>query len=283
MADTRTDSPRQLLLQALLALNNEALPKREWVAQRIEAYLAGAPAAVDDGQARARDPAREALDELCDEALCNGNSKDWIARIRAPIDAALAAPAPDAGVRPVYTHAMGEAAQRYHESFKFAHPLPVTWRWEELWNAMVAAAGCAYPECDGDAPTDGGCCKAAPLQPAQEVEARALQVTSYIETARESINDALSENKRLRDGLLAGALASLAKAKAALAAPQAAQAGERSEDTELLDWLLRHPNEVLEGGGNEWFIIDRNDEPVYFKTGRDALRAARTTQGENRG
>lgn len=39
-----------------------------------------------------------------------------------------------------YTSAMGEAAERYHKSFKFAHPLPAQWRWHELWDTMLAAS-----------------------------------------------------------------------------------------------------------------------------------------------
>lgn len=39
-----------------------------------------------------------------------------------------------------YTSAMGEAAEKYHGSFKYAHPLPAQWRWEDVWAAMSRAA-----------------------------------------------------------------------------------------------------------------------------------------------
>ncbi len=38
-----------------------------------------------------------------------------------------------------YTSAMGEAAEDYHKSFKFAHPLPAQWRWHEVWSRMQQA------------------------------------------------------------------------------------------------------------------------------------------------
>jgi hypothetical protein len=48
-------------------------------------------------------------------------------------------------------------------------------------------------------------------------------------------------------------------------------------DTERLDWLLANPNTVLEDAGNEWFILDADSEPTYFKSGREAIDAARAT------
>ncbi len=38
-----------------------------------------------------------------------------------------------------YESKMGEAGEQYHASFGHAHPLPVTWRWEDLWKVMEAA------------------------------------------------------------------------------------------------------------------------------------------------
>lgn len=38
-----------------------------------------------------------------------------------------------------YTSEMGEAAEDYHKSFKFAHPLPAQWRWHEVWARMQQA------------------------------------------------------------------------------------------------------------------------------------------------
>lgn len=39
-----------------------------------------------------------------------------------------------------YTSAMGEAGQAYLDRFKYAHPLPGQFRWNELWDAMFTAA-----------------------------------------------------------------------------------------------------------------------------------------------
>lgn len=39
-----------------------------------------------------------------------------------------------------YTAAIGGAGQAYIDSFKYAHPLPVQFRWSELWEAMYTAA-----------------------------------------------------------------------------------------------------------------------------------------------
>ena len=39
-----------------------------------------------------------------------------------------------------YTAKIGDAGERYHSQFKFAHPLPVQWRWSELWQVMNEAA-----------------------------------------------------------------------------------------------------------------------------------------------
>lgn len=39
-----------------------------------------------------------------------------------------------------YVSAMGEAAEQYLSQFKYAHPMPAQWRWEECWKAMQAAA-----------------------------------------------------------------------------------------------------------------------------------------------
>lgn len=38
-----------------------------------------------------------------------------------------------------YTPKIGEAGQKYMDTFKHAHPLPGTFRWQELWDAMSAA------------------------------------------------------------------------------------------------------------------------------------------------
>lgn len=40
----------------------------------------------------------------------------------------------------IYTLEMGEAGAQYHAKFKHAHPLPVQWRWHEVWEAMTAAS-----------------------------------------------------------------------------------------------------------------------------------------------
>lgn len=53
-----------------------------------------------------------------------------------------------------YTAAVGEAGERYHAQFAYAHPLPATWRWSELWDVMIAAKARAVeieeacPVCD---------------------------------------------------------------------------------------------------------------------------------------
>ena len=39
-----------------------------------------------------------------------------------------------------YTTEMGNAAEKYYASFKYAHPLPARWSWLDLWQAMLAAA-----------------------------------------------------------------------------------------------------------------------------------------------
>lgn len=49
-----------------------------------------------------------------------------------------ATPAPMA-VQP-YTSAIGVAGHRYMAQFKYAYPLPATFRWQELWDAMCDAA-----------------------------------------------------------------------------------------------------------------------------------------------
>jgi hypothetical protein len=54
----------------------------------------------------------------------------------------------------------------------------------------------------------------------------------------------------------------------------ASAAAKGVTDTERLDWLLSHPNEVLEDAGDEWFILDEESEPTYFKSGREAIDAA---------
>jgi hypothetical protein len=62
------------------------------------------------------------------------------------------------------------------------------------------------------------------------------------------------------------------------AALQSAASGR--EDSAMLDWLLSHPNEVFEEAGNEWFVLDADSTPTYFKSGRDAIDAAmNTTKG----
>lgn len=38
-----------------------------------------------------------------------------------------------------YVTEMGEAAEDYHKSFKYAHPLPAQWRWHAVWERMKAA------------------------------------------------------------------------------------------------------------------------------------------------
>ncbi|HCL3750646.1 TPA: hypothetical protein N2B55_004710 [Pseudomonas aeruginosa] len=39
----------------------------------------------------------------------------------------------------IYTLEMGEAGAQYHAKFKHAHPLPVQWRWHEVWEAMTGS------------------------------------------------------------------------------------------------------------------------------------------------
>jgi hypothetical protein len=64
----------------------------------------------------------------------------------------------------------------------------------------------------------------------------------------------------------------------ATTALQSAASGR--EDSAMLDWLLSHPNEVFEEAGNEWFVLDADSTPTYFKSDREALRAAmNTTKG----
>jgi hypothetical protein len=64
----------------------------------------------------------------------------------------------------------------------------------------------------------------------------------------------------------------------ATTALQSAASGR--EDSAMLDWLLSHPNEVFEEAGNEWFVLDADSTPTYFKSGRDAIDAAmNTTKG----
>lgn len=87
----------------------------------------------------------EQLVAIRDEHLPNqGEPFDCIAFARA-IQAASPAPR--------YTKEMGAAAERYlYRTNRFAHPLPEQWRWEECWNAMVAAhaddEGNAAPQFD---------------------------------------------------------------------------------------------------------------------------------------
>lgn len=45
-----------------------------------------------------------------------------------------------------YTSAIGKAGQAYMDSFKYAHPLPVQFRWSELWEVMYAAANEGFPQ-----------------------------------------------------------------------------------------------------------------------------------------
>lgn len=58
-------------------------------------------------------------------------SKDEVRAARA----VLAYQASESG----YVFEMGEAAEDYHKSFKFAHPLPAQWRWHEVWLRMQRA------------------------------------------------------------------------------------------------------------------------------------------------
>lgn len=44
-----------------------------------------------------------------------------------------------------YTDAIGRAGQEYHRQFEHAHPLPALWRWQELWDRMVAASSPPSP------------------------------------------------------------------------------------------------------------------------------------------
>lgn len=69
-------------------------------------------------------------------ATCQQAMDDAMDHLAQPAQGQSAAPA---GV-PEYCEAIGEAGNRYHERFKYAHPLPVTWRWEELWNVMLEVA-----------------------------------------------------------------------------------------------------------------------------------------------
>lgn len=54
------------------------------------------------------------------------------------VDADIAMPAVVTEIPP-YASEMGEAANRYHASFRYAHPLPAQWRWSEVWEVMHAA------------------------------------------------------------------------------------------------------------------------------------------------
>ena len=45
-----------------------------------------------------------------------------------------------------YTSAIGVAGEAYMDSFKYAHPLPVQFRWRELWEVMYAAANKGFPQ-----------------------------------------------------------------------------------------------------------------------------------------
>jgi hypothetical protein len=53
-----------------------------------------------------------------------------------------------AKVSEAYTDAIGLAGTEYHAQFPHAWPLPALWRWEELWNAMFAAARAAVSAVD---------------------------------------------------------------------------------------------------------------------------------------
>lgn len=52
---------------------------------------------------------------------------------------AMASAQIDRGAAP-YSDAIGKAGENYHAQFEYAHPLPVQWRWADLWHAMCAAA-----------------------------------------------------------------------------------------------------------------------------------------------
>ena len=55
-------------------------------------------------------------------------------------DAANPAEQPSAAQVPPYCEQMGEAAQRYCDGFTLSPRLPATWRWQKLYEAMLAAA-----------------------------------------------------------------------------------------------------------------------------------------------
>ena len=65
-------------------------------------------------------------------------------RVEATIATEQQTPAPtdssDAEQLLPYCEEVGTAGEKYHESFPYAHPLPQTWRWNSLWDAMQAAA-----------------------------------------------------------------------------------------------------------------------------------------------
>lgn len=56
-----------------------------------------------------------------------------------------AAPTVANSPRKPYTTEIGEAGQTYMDSFKFGHPLPVTFRWSKLWDVLNDAAGESEP------------------------------------------------------------------------------------------------------------------------------------------
>lgn len=54
-----------------------------------------------------------------------------------------------------YSMRIGNAGQRYMDRFPYAHPLPVQFRWSELWEAMLKAArGLDNPQRDA---TEAAC------------------------------------------------------------------------------------------------------------------------------
>ena len=98
------------------------------------------------------------------------------------------------------------------------------------------------------------------------------QIVLHFDSKREG-NNALNQLHRRLDAALSAQSAELAAAKEEV---------ERLRvDAERLDWLLSNPNEVLEGGDGEWFTLDADSEPTYFKTGRAAIDAARAALATN--
>jgi hypothetical protein len=76
-------------------------------------------------------------EDFCDLA-CDSNGA-YLSIITERTWKAWQARAQASGMPIEYTEAIGRAGGLYHAKFRQAHPLPATWRWQELWEAMLAA------------------------------------------------------------------------------------------------------------------------------------------------